>query len=78
MLLKFCLATIGVCVFWCADFGWRTFCILRKQKGLSQIVKIDFRPIQKQQKTILIIFWPWFFVMAVHGIHNLLMPCAAH
>ena len=25
MLLKFCLATIGVCVFRCADFGWRTF-----------------------------------------------------
>ena len=25
MLLKFCLATIGVSVFRCADFGWRTF-----------------------------------------------------
>ena len=28
MLLKFCLATIGVGVFRCADFGWRTFCML--------------------------------------------------
>ena len=28
VLVKFCLATIGVCVFRCADFGWRTFCML--------------------------------------------------
>ena len=25
----FCVAAIGVCVFRCADFGWRTFCMLR-------------------------------------------------
>ena len=30
MLLKFCLATIGGCVFQCVDFGWRTFCFHRK------------------------------------------------
>jgi len=24
--IRFCVATIGVCVFQCADFGWRTFC----------------------------------------------------
>ena len=28
ILLRDCLATIGVCVFRCADFGWRTFCML--------------------------------------------------
>ena len=22
-----CVTTIGVCVFRCADFGWRTFCL---------------------------------------------------
>ena len=27
MLLKFCLATIEVCVFRCADFGWHIFCL---------------------------------------------------
>ena len=31
MLLKFCLATIGVGVFRCADSGWRTFCFFRRK-----------------------------------------------
>ena len=25
-VVKICVATIGVCVFRCADLGWRTFC----------------------------------------------------
>ena len=29
--MQFCLATIGVCVFWCAGFGWRIFyCVNNK------------------------------------------------
>ena len=32
MLLKFCLATIGVCVFRCADFGWRAFLFMKGER----------------------------------------------
>ena len=32
LLLEICLATIGVCVFRCADLGWRTF-IFKGEKG---------------------------------------------
>ena len=35
MLLKFCLATIGVGVFRCADFGWRTFYLTMALEGAS-------------------------------------------
>ena len=31
-----CVATIGVCVFRCVDFGWRTFCFLSKVKGFRE------------------------------------------
>ena len=41
MLLKFCLATIGVCVFRCADFGWRTFYFLFKgEKKMKKTISI--------------------------------------
>ena len=30
--ISVCLATIGVCVFRCADFGWRTFLCLEEKK----------------------------------------------
>ena len=31
-----CLATIGVCVFRCADFGWRTFYLPKKQNKIKR------------------------------------------
>ena len=41
-MLEICLATIGVCVFRCADFGWRTFYILnggQKYKPIKNYFK---------------------------------------
>ena len=31
-MLEICLATIGVCVFRCVDFGWRTFYLKEIEK----------------------------------------------
>ncbi len=39
MLYKVCLATIGVCVFRCVSFGWRTFFIL-EEKNMKKVVII--------------------------------------
>ena len=41
ILSSVCVATIGVCVFRCADFGWRTFLSIkfvfrRKENGKSK------------------------------------------
>ena len=38
---EFCFATIGVCVFRCADFGWRTFYYISAfQKGETNVKKL--------------------------------------
>ena len=62
----------------CEDAGResrKTFKVVRLcRKGLSQIGKIDFRPILKQQKNQDQSFdLTLVFVMAAHSVHNLFM-----
>lgn len=49
-LLEICLATIGVCVFQCANFGWRTFYITRKNGGHVMKEKNEMAEMVKEKK----------------------------
>ena len=41
LLLEICLATIGVCVFRCGNFGCRTFCFERRQALIFMILRAE-------------------------------------